>query len=691
MVLLVALLESLVLVGIFIPGTVFVILAGFVAAKGYLDVGDLIWFAAIGAVLGDGISFYLGKKGTKLFRPHSRIFKLSYLEKGESFLKKHGHKSIFLGRFMGPIRPISPFVAGMFKMDSKRFYFWNILSAFCWAIVYVLLGYFFGQAWQVIAKWSTRIVIFILLIFVFFIIVYALRWLVIRKGKQVFALTASLSRSVRQAVVGNPDIQKLVARHHLLFGFLQTRLTRHRFSGLPLTLLVVAFTYALILFLGLIEDFLTADPIVAVDIRLANLLYVFRSPELISIFLWITVLGKSIAVLVFAVVSTVVLWLWKKRNYVLPLWLALLGSQLVTLIGKLSLHRTRPAGLVPVYAEHSYSFPSGHATVAVAFYGFLIYVLWRNARSWTYKINILFVGLVIVAAIGFSRLYLGVHFLSDILSGYLLGLLWLIIAVSIIEWQMWRAKQKIAVPQPVASYQAKIAGYSLGVLALVFYGGYAWSYRPQLLSPTTEQTPPTLTVEQKNVVAAFAQGKLPKFTETLAGNPQEPLSFIIVADNDAQLVSAFEQAGWYRADQVSFGSVINIVKVVLSKSSYNTAPMTPSFWNSGVHTFGFEKPTDTQTVNQRHHARFWRTSLRTPYGKMVYVGTASFDISIKWLLTHKIQPDIDTERDSLLGELRQVGVVDDYQEQPFVSPTLGKNFSGDEFFTDGKVYILSFK
>lgn len=92
LVLLAAFLESLVVVGLFIPGTVVVVLAGFVAARGYLDVEDLIWFAAIGAVLGDGISFYLGKKGARIFRPNSRVFKLSYLEKGESFLKKHSNK-----------------------------------------------------------------------------------------------------------------------------------------------------------------------------------------------------------------------------------------------------------------------------------------------------------------------------------------------------------------------------------------------------------------------------------------------------------------------------------------------------------------------------------------------------------------------------------------------------------------------
>lgn len=152
-----SLLESLAFIGIFIPGTVVVVVAGFAAAQGYLDATTAIWFAAIGAIIGDALSFYLGSKGTHLFRQENKILKASHLAQGERFLKKHGSKSVFLGRFLGPIRPIIPFVAGMFKMRPSEFYTWNIASAFGWSALYVLLGYFFGQAWQTVAAWSTWI------------------------------------------------------------------------------------------------------------------------------------------------------------------------------------------------------------------------------------------------------------------------------------------------------------------------------------------------------------------------------------------------------------------------------------------------------------------------------------------------------------------------------------------------------
>ena len=121
-VLLVSLLESLAFVGVVVPGAVFVVLAGSLAAKGYFDLGDLVWFASAGAILGDGISFRMGKGGHIRFREENRIFKPVLLEKGKEFFARHGGKSIFLGRFVGLIRAVIPFVAGMSGMEARRFY-----------------------------------------------------------------------------------------------------------------------------------------------------------------------------------------------------------------------------------------------------------------------------------------------------------------------------------------------------------------------------------------------------------------------------------------------------------------------------------------------------------------------------------------------------------------------------------------
>jgi len=282
--------------------------------------------------------------------------------------------------------------------------------------------------------------------------------------------------------------------------------------------------------------------------------------------------------------------------------------------------------------------------------------------------------------IGFSRLYLGVHYVSDVWGGYLIGALWLIIGISISEWLRLRKRR-----QPAFSPPAKVRLISaiLVLASIMFYAGVAKYYKPPLSHALAARKE---TVVQK-VTEIFSDNQL-KYSETLTGERQAPLSFIIVARDDQQLLELFRQSGWLLADKLSPSSVTKVAKAALLKQADPAAPMTPSFWNSQVHDFGFEKATDANNARKRHHARFWRTNYITPSGERIYVGTASFDSGIKWGVTHKINPDIDTEREFLYEDLRKTKLITQLQKEQFVAPVLGKNFFGDPFFTDGKVYII---
>ncbi|MHB8842306.1 MAG: LssY C-terminal domain-containing protein [Candidatus Aquicultor sp.] len=670
---LVSLLESLAFVGVVVPGAIIVVLAGFFSAQGYLDLGDLIWFAAIGAILGDSLSYYLGTRGTKLFRAENKLLKLSHLEKGEQFFKKYGNKSIFLGRFIGPIRSIVPFVAGLSKMNKWSFLLWNVTSAFLWAAAHLLLGYFFGGAIKTIEIWSSRMGIFLFSFFLLLVVI----WFIVKKSGSFFHFIKSILLSIKNAVITNPDVERFVKNHPNIFHFIKQRLNRENFSGLPLTLLFVAFIYVLSLFFGVIQDIITSDVIVAADTRVANLLFAFRDTELIKIFTWITLLGKWQIVVSATVVLSFILWLWKKRIYLLPLWVTIIGSEIFNSLGKLAFHRPRPD--VALYIEDTFSFPSGHATIAVAFYGFLGYILFRQIKKWKYKINILFFGIVLILAIGLSRLYLGVHFLSDVWGGYLLGALWLLIGITISEWLQHRKPLLLFTP----TQKTKIVISLLILTEIVFYVNFARHYNP----PIVRQEIPSVVVAT-DVLGIFGDKQISRFTETLIGAQQEPLSFVVIAKNDQSFVGAMQGAGWYRADSATFVSVAKLAKSAILNENNPTAPMTPSFWNTKVHDFGFEKPTEAQSVRERHHARFWRTQFETQDGNRVYVGTASQDVGVKWLITHTIKPDIDTEKELLFSDLENAGVISSFAKEKFVDPVLGENFSGDAFFTNGEAYII---
>jgi len=143
--------------------------------------------------------------------------------------------------------------------------------------------------------------------------------------------------------------------------------------------------------------------------------------------LWITSFANWKFVVATALLFACFLWLYKKRNLILPFWTTLAGTEITVELLKLAVHRARPIGAE--FLETSYSFPSGHSAIAVALYGFIAFLLWKRTKNRLGRGLILTTTLLIILLIGFSRIYLGVHFPTDVLGGYLVGATWLWVAI----------------------------------------------------------------------------------------------------------------------------------------------------------------------------------------------------------------------------------------------------------------------
>jgi undecaprenyl-diphosphatase len=173
-----AFLESAAFFGLFFPGESIVLLAGFLSSHGYLSLPDSIFVIALGAVLGDSAGYSIGRMvGKDYFQRHKRLFLFNkkHMEKTKAYFAVHGGKTIFLGRFIGFLRALAPFVAGMSSMRYGMFVFYNIAGGILWTITFTLLGYFFGESWQQVEKWSGRAGVFFLfmvLVIIGFIILY---------------------------------------------------------------------------------------------------------------------------------------------------------------------------------------------------------------------------------------------------------------------------------------------------------------------------------------------------------------------------------------------------------------------------------------------------------------------------------------------------------------------------------------
>jgi undecaprenyl-diphosphatase len=170
-----SLVESLAIIGTFVPGTIFIILAGFAASQGFFDIWLLIVAAVLGAIVGDTLSYFLGKRGINYFKDENKYLKRTYLAKGEKFFLDYGDKSVFFARFIGLLRPIVPFVAGLSCMNFARFMTWNVLGAVAWGTSHLAIGYFFGDATRTLERWSyglgTGVFVIIATIVVYFVFI----------------------------------------------------------------------------------------------------------------------------------------------------------------------------------------------------------------------------------------------------------------------------------------------------------------------------------------------------------------------------------------------------------------------------------------------------------------------------------------------------------------------------------------
>jgi membrane-associated phospholipid phosphatase len=198
----------------------------------------------------------------------------------------------------------------------------------------------------------------------------------------------------------------------------------------------------------MVEDLAEGDT--KVDHRFANWLHDHATPGLTTFFENVTRLG-NVPTLVAVLVLTVIV-LWRKRLFddLMLMVLAAVGAEVITIGLKLGFARERPFFPDPLARESSYSFPSGHASVSLAVYGTLGFIVARHLRNRRAQIAALVGAATLVLLIGFSRLYLGVHFLSDVIAGFSLGLAWMTLCAILLHLRV-RLKERRQTSRDLAS------------------------------------------------------------------------------------------------------------------------------------------------------------------------------------------------------------------------------------------------
>lgn len=495
-------------------------------------------------------------------------------------------------------------------------------------------------------------------------------------------IIAEMNINLSRAFTENKYINQLKRSYPRIFRFIQQRISRTNPKGLWFTVGIVLSAVSLFYFLAITQDILAHDPFVQADLRIMNLVADFRDLSAAKIFLLITYLGSWPIVMSLEAIVLAILLLLNKKRLALFSFLSVITAEGVYSVLKLIIHRARPDMAYSLIPRDGFSFPSGHASVSIVFYGLLGYLIWRVCKKWWQKLLVAVAALKIVFLIGFSRVYLGVHWPSDIVAGWAVGLAILILSITFLAEQ-----ERFGTSEKKGTFlQGKVIAI-IAVVLLIFEGifvGYYYKTHPLELGLSTPQGEMVVTPSLDSLLGIISLPQFPKFSETIVGNKMEPVSLIVIASPD-DLNKVFEKAGWFVADR-GIGKVLKLGLAAFSNQPYPTAPVTPSFLGAEPETIAFEKPTDLNTARQRHHTRFWLTNYSVN-GVPVWVATTSFDSGLQYFITHRIKPDIDTERDFIKSELMNTDLVDSVQEIQLVSPLMGTNQGGDQFFTDGKAYV----
>ena len=186
---------------------------------------------------------------------------------------------------------------------------------------------------------------------------------------------------------------------------------------------------------------------------------------------------------------------------------------------------------------------------------------------------------------------------------------------------------------------------------------------------------------------------LPMVTRTGTGIPGDPLNVGLVGSRD-DILRAMDAASWFPADPITLRTSLEIVGSVVLDRPYHAAPVSALYYQGKKEQLAFEKP-DGRSADRRHHVRLWQVLDKGTTGRPVWLGAATFDRGVglshyTGQVTHHIGPDIDAERDLLMRDLGEAGMVEALFQISGIGPTLfGRNGGGDRYYTNGEIEIAS--
>ncbi|HWM62530.1 MAG TPA: bifunctional DedA family/phosphatase PAP2 family protein [Solirubrobacterales bacterium] len=403
-------------VGLVVPGETTMLLGGAVAGQGVINVYILIGIAWFAAWAGDTTSFLVGRRlGREFVMQHGPRFGLSHerFEGVEDYFSRHGGKTIFIGRFIGIVRALAPFIAGSSGMRYRDFVPYSILGTGIWSSAHILIGYLFSRSIDSAAKYAGRGAFLLgTLIVVVAGSVYIYRRLRVAANRRAAVRWMEDRVATRWLVV-------LGRRFQPQLRFFWERVTPGGTFGLEFTTLMATLAVAgfvLVAYTSIVSG--DAGPTPG-DMTAIDVVESLQTAWLVDIAKAVTVLGSFGVVYTLGAICAIALAV---RRHWAEFGVLVVGLGL-TFIGvhelKDTVDRPRPGGgLVDVSGS---SFPSGHAAYSTFYVCVAVTIVMRLRVGMTRAAAVVVAGIALTALVGLSRVYLDVHYLSDVNAGWALG------------------------------------------------------------------------------------------------------------------------------------------------------------------------------------------------------------------------------------------------------------------------------
>ncbi|MBB4127075.1 membrane protein DedA with SNARE-associated domain [Xanthomonas translucens] len=534
--------DAVIVLGTIVPALPLLFAIGVLIGLGQISGPYAVISAALGALAGDALSYWVGHRWGHQLRnywPFKRYPQL--LDRGEAMFRRNAFKSILVARYVGAIRPFVPAVAGMMKMPLRRYFIASGVAAVSWALLFLGPGWLLGQAYDAVAAVAGRLFLVLGLLvlalgLVWAIVLYGYRW---SAGHMDALLARGLDWSRRHPVLGRYSIAAFdpQRRESVPLAMLAVMLLALGWGWFALLMVVVGH----------------GEPL-RLDLAVHDLMLALRNPLADYPMTALASLGDW-QVLVPATALGLVYLIWRQRWMAAAHWLAALafGLALTKLLGT-TVHVVRPPA-----ASSGFGFPSVAVTMATISFGFFAVLIARElpgrSRVWPYLLS----G-VVVTLIGFARLYLGAHWLSDVVGGMLFGIFWLLVLGIAYRRRFNRA-------------------FWMKPLAWLFYGGFvaaALWYAPRDLERKLAKFEPPPPVLMDLTVSAWWQDEwrlLPSRRNEFDDDQRWPLD-LQVAGPLAPLQRRLEAAGWRVQPQAGWQQALQLLDYKTQAESVPVLPAT---------------------------------------------------------------------------------------------------------------------